>query len=212
MNVQYKPIERFFEKEDSLVRLNNVFLTDKGMTLYIGYAYSGDLVMTVYGGESVPSANRKYEKRFVVPNTDEYYPIFLNLYNNIINVEIMGHKRDSEKDRERYEKFRASVKRFTQPKLVKYGRVIWQSDDEPWNLANKLILDKTSEGIELTFESRKEYSNIFRAGERDFIVNVSNSGSRYEPFNLCFVQLIRELQPQANNEGVVHSETEGFSE
>ncbi len=194
MDVKFKPIDRLWVRENDVVQLNNVFLTNQGMTLFVGYGWNGDIVMTVSGGDCVPSVNRKYEKNFVISTTDDYYPIFLNLYNNIINVEIMGHRRESQKDQERYEKFRDSVKRFTQPKLVKYGRVIWQSDDEPWNLSNKFILEKKKEGIALTFESRKEYSNVFRSSERDFVVNISNSGSRYEPFNLCFVQFIRELQ------------------
>jgi hypothetical protein len=212
MNVQYKPIERFFEKEDSLVRLNNVFLTDKGMTLYIGYAYSGDLVMTVNGGNCTPSANRHYEKRFVVPSTDEYYPVFLNLYNNIVNIEIMGHRRESQKDQEMYERFRESIKRHTQPKLVKYGKVIWQSDDEPWNLCNKFILEKATDGIALTFESRKEYSDVFGSSSRDFVVNISNSGSRYEPFNLCFVQFFRELQTPIEKTSDAQSSVAGEEE
>ena len=124
----------------------------------------------------------------------------------------MGHRRESQKDQEMYERFRESIKRHTQPKLVKYGKVIWQSDDEPWNLCNKFILEKATDGIALTFESRKEYSDVFSSSSRDFVVNISNSGSRYEPFNLCFVQFFRELQTPIEKTSDAQSSVAGEEE
>lgn len=72
--------------------------------------------------------------------------------------------------------------------LVHDGNIELYSDAIYDERANLMIIKRTEEGIAFTFFDNPGDPAF------GFGIRISNSGSKYEPFNLCFMKLFNELQ------------------
>ena len=73
-------------------------------------------------------------------------------------------------------------------RLVQDSAIIWYSDNIYDEKANKLKIEKKDDKIILTFTDNPDDPTF------GFGIRICNSGSKYEPFNLCFMNLFNQLQ------------------
>lgn len=73
------------------------------------------------------------------------------------------------------------------------NKIIWKSDDFPIEEASSLIIEKSENSYIISFE--KSLSEIER---NTFAVRIRNSGSRYSPYNVPFMNLYRTLLTMRN--------------
>lgn len=72
-------------------------------------------------------------------------------------------------------------------------KIIWHSDDCEYESASKLVIEKKEEKFLITFHKSKNSQLLYTSN-----VRISNSGSRYEPFNITFMNMYRKLQQYKN--------------
>lgn len=111
--------------------------------------------------------------------------IELNLYSTVEQIE---HKTDDNLKANN----NLMVKQCYE-KLVQNNTIIWYSDNIYDEKANKLEIVKEEDNITLTFTDNPDDS-IFGFG-----IRICNSGSKYDPFNLCFMRLFNQLQSLQKN-------------
>ncbi len=79
---------------------------------------------------------------------------------------------------------------------AKKNEVTWISDELAKEVANEVTISKQSEVIRLSFKTKPQTfgydRNYFQFGM--ISIRFRNSGSRYRPFNLIFMNLFNELQ------------------
>ena len=192
MKISYSEIDKFWwNKDGKASQIFNVCLVNQDKALLSGYGAAGDLFMMVKCNDCQISKRGKCERTFFVPRNDDIYPLFLKLYKNVVdaNISSSGYGEN--------ERLKMKLKRtMSYRDILNYrGEIVWQSDDDPWNLSRVMTIKSGQDGIELSFESRNDFNPEIPSRDRDHCVFISNSGSRYEPFNICFAQLHQELQP-----------------
>jgi len=79
----------------------------------------------------------------------------------------------------------------------------WYSDELPIDIASKLTIKKEEETFKVLFEkSKKAWDGIFIT----YSIRFRNSGSRYNPFNINFMQMYNELKEYDPNYHQIHIE------
>jgi len=117
------------------------------------------------------------------------YSLFDNLYHNIKNNKIYYDKENCFKSEEN--------------KLFKDGKIDWYSDEFYEEIASRLVIEKIDERFKITFiKSKKDLDGIFRT----YAVRFRNSGSRYKPFNACFMYMYNKLKEYDSDYHQIHME------
>ena len=70
---------------------------------------------------------------------------------------------------------------------MKNEAVEWHSDDLPYDVASNFVIEKLDDCYRVTFNKSK--NNNFPT----YSVRISNSGSRYEHFNVVFMRMYQKL-------------------
>lgn len=79
----------------------------------------------------------------------------------------------------------------------------WYSDELPVDIASKLTIKKEDETFKVLFEKSKEFQDgIFLT----YSIRFRNSGSRYNPFNICFMKMYNSLKEYDPNNHQIHME------
>ena len=81
-------------------------------------------------------------------------------------------------------------------KLVQNDTVIWYSDNTYDENANILQIERNCEEIKLTFIDNPADPAF------GFGIRICNSGSKYDPFNICFMNLFNQLQLLVKEESI----------
>lgn len=79
------------------------------------------------------------------------------------------------------------------------GCITWISDEVPDESANSVEITKKGENFIITF-SQKDNLNFH------YTVRFSNSGSRYDPFNILFMEMYRKLKTYDSTYYQIHME------
>ena len=86
-------------------------------------------------------------------------------------------------------------------KLFQNGVIKWYSDDAPLEDASKVEIKKAEEFYDITFYQGKEDS-----GFPTYTVRFRNSGSRYEPYNIAFMNMYIGLSEYNQDYHQIHIE------
>lgn len=150
----------------------------------------------------VSKKNLLYEKQIVnFEITKENYVLFSlfeKLYNRIINsdiykideIELEIHSQEEIEEKIRmYKEWNDDLKKsFVYKDLVRNGVISWRHDEQIYEEANTLNIYKEEEKYRLEFILKdKQLSNFID-------IRFRNSGSRYFPFNIPFMELYHCLQ------------------
>lgn len=164
----------------------------------------------------------------------EIYEIFDSLYKEILNggnLEITEEENNflkmecsmyekgyhlelAEMEKRREKTRQLNLRIASVMSLIKDDKVIWRSDDFPAENAPFFIIHKLSNAYELEFgeststkklDDFQEFPLHDAANESWISVRLRNSGSRYEPFNTCFMHAYNkmlELDPKYHQIGI----------
>ena len=88
-------------------------------------------------------------------------------------------------------------------KLFKNNMIEWYSDELPKEIASKLTIKKENETFKVLFEKSKKEQDGFLI---TYSIRFRNSGSRYNPFNISFMNMYNELKKYDPNYYQIHIE------
>lgn len=145
-----------------------------------------DLYFVLRTKNEIPYEGKTNIDFIISKDNYELYSLFDTLYNDVINIRLYDEERLNHgyKRRREYKSLVSKDKKIT-----------WMSDDEPDNIADRVVISKEEDSYKLTFR-RVESTNdpqYFRSGY-SITIRFRNSGSRYEPFNIAFMKLYRDVQ------------------
>lgn len=155
-------------------------------TCVILFAGNLDLYWTFIPNKS---ADKKNKYSFVI---DKSFPF---VYNNIEALFDAIVKNKPYKnayhidDMELREKELPNYKSSESLNLIINNKIVWKSDDFCEEEASQLIIEKMKDNFLITFKksNSKEYHNTFS-------IRFRNSGSRYDPYNVSFMNSYKELK------------------
>ena len=97
-----------------------------------------------------------------------------------------------------------NIKNNNRNDLYQNNKIDWYSDDFVYENASRLLIEKIDECFKITFiKSKKEYDDGILM---TYSVRISNSGSRYNPQNIEFMNMYDKLKEYENNFHQVHVE------
>lgn len=194
-------------KEKNKMNSYDFKITSEDNTLGIMFGGNGDLYFYV----KKTIMNQKQIINFEITKGNYIlYKLFESLYNQIINCDIYRldeyeleffDEQEAEEKRAMNQEWNEELKQSSVYKnLVKDGVISWRHDDQIYEQANILNIHKEDEKYRLEFvEQTQEWSPFLD-------VRFRNSGSRYSPFNMAFMDFYRELQKYDTEYHQIHME------
>lgn len=187
MTLEFKNNPCFEEIKDVLIR-------DGKQLLKIFYGSNFDLYIDIFGDYSIDE-NDCYSATFAIDHDQELYKYFESLVDNIINCNIFDAGNNEPEKCNTEEQMNESLKiKSVYNLLIQDSIITWYSDNIYDEKANKLRIEKKDNKIILTFIDNPDDPTF------GFGIRICNSGSKYEPFNLCFMNLFNQLQALNKNE------------
>ncbi len=187
MTLEFKNNSCFEEIKDVLIR-------DGKQLLKIFYGSNFDLYIDIFGDYSIDE-NDCYSATFAIDHDQELYKYFESLVDNIINCNIFDAGNNEPEKCNTEEQMNESLKiKSVYNLLIQDSIITWYSDNIYDEKANKLRIEKKDNKIILTFIDNPDDPTF------GFGIRICNSGSKYEPFNLCFMNLFNQLQALNKNE------------
>lgn len=164
--------------------------TDEG-AFRILFADNGDLYWRYLCEENILDASER--KEFTITKENYFiYGLFFDLYKNIKQNRVYFGLQEND-----YLQIKG------ENNLFKNGVIDWYSDECPDDIASRLIIKKEEESFKLTFvKSKEDYDGIFMT----YSVRFRNSGSRYKPHNISFMNMYKELKKYNFDNHQIHIE------
>ncbi len=193
-----------FKENHCLCGVKDVLIRDGKKLLKIFYGANGDLYFDIFGSRN-KEENSLCSATFSINKNEEIYKYFQFLVNNIIFCKVFDMSEtelelcdfnkiftdDSIQKRNENLKTKQVYK-----KLVQNDTVIWYSDNTYDENANILQIERNCEEIKLTFIDNPADPAF------GFGIRICNSGSKYDPFNICFMNLFNQLQLLVKEESI----------
>lgn len=177
-----------FKNNNWLDKVKDILIRDEKKLLKIFYGSNFDLYIDIFG-ERIIDENGYYNATFSINQSQEVYQYFESLMDNIIKCKVfdasdieLGICDSNEQINE------LSKNSSVYNRLVQDSTIIWYSDNIYDEKANKLKIEKKDDKIILTFTDNPNDPAF------GFGIRICNSGSKYTPFNLCFMNLFNQLQ------------------
>lgn len=161
-----------FRDNVHFTELKDIYIHNGDKILSIFYGGNGDLYFDIFCEED-------NEVLFNIDKESEVYPYFHTLFDSVINCNVY-------KDSPNLNKMLVLTK--ANEDILCDGKIVWFSESTYTERANKLTIEKNSAGISLSFTSNP-LDEIYGFG-----IRICNSGCRYKPFNLCFMNLYNSMQ------------------
>lgn len=176
-------------KKEGYNNTYNICLNDCNKDLLISFKQNFDLCWTIFYKENEEVKNKI---KFEITKENYYiYNLIDSLYNNIKNYKIADWYNENE--------LKTNYK-DNDIKLYNKGKVSWHCDSFQYNKGNILNIYPSKEKYIIEFENvRKVFYDMCS-------VTISNSGSRYNPFNILFMNMFLELQKYNPEEHQIHIE------
>lgn len=191
-----------FKNSNFFSKAKDIFIRDDKNTLKIFYGANGDLYLDIFGSRKVDE-NWLYTATLLVSEEEEVYKYFETLIDDIINCNVLDTSEielqtcDNEIEKEKLlnsvQSQNAAIKNSdTYKSLVQTSTITWYSDNIYDERANILRITKSANNITLNFTDNPDDPAF------GFSIRICNSGSKYDPFNICFMKLFNELQILSN--------------
>lgn len=166
-----------------------IIKTDNG-SFEILFAPNGDLYWR-YLSEINVLEDKPVQELTITKENYFIYELFYKLYESIKNNKVFFDKETCYNLNER------------ENKLFKNNMIEWYSDELPIDITSKLTIKKEDESFKVLFQKSKEsHDGIFITNS----IRFRNSGSRYDPYNISFMQMYNELKEYNPNYHQIHIE------
>lgn len=187
-----------FKNNDCFNKVKDILIKDGKKTLKIFYGANGDLYIDIFGEHNIDE-DGNCTADFSISKNQEIYHYFDSLFDNIIKcnvfetsdfeLEMCNTQKQIGKSLISSQLFNERLKSsLAYNSLVQDSIIIWYSDNIYDEKANKLIINKQDDKITLTFVDNPDDPTF------GFGIRICNSGSKYDPFNICFMNLFNQLQ------------------
>jgi hypothetical protein len=197
--VGYKVLEiRKSWDEHTKTYIINLLNNNQAINIY--FAGNLDLYWSYYDNEPFNFDSINSKKTFEVTKENYFlYSLFDQLYNDIDKCNIYpADLEDSFTDFNERQEI-AKMNSAERNMLFKNDTIKWLSDEAPEEDANSFTIFKSEESFIVTFIQKY---NMFT----HYAVRISNSGSRYNPFNILFMRMFNELQKHDDTYHQIHIE------
>jgi len=143
--------------------------------------------------------NLPKEKEFYITKENYVlYSLFEELYNNIKEYKPFGSLNEELNAHYQY------LKNTPERNLFKDNKVDWHSDDFVYENASRLLIEKIDDYFKVTFiKSKKQHDDGILM---TYSIRISNSGSRYHPYNIAFMNMYNKLKEYDEDYRQVHVE------
>ena len=186
--------------------VKDIFIRDDKKFLKIFYGANGDLYFDIFGSRN-KDENGHCIAIFSIKQHEEIYQYFEQLVNCIIGckvfdigdigLEFCDFNNDVTGKLNSVQKRNENLKTKQIYKILVHNDLfILFSDNIYDELANILKIERTCEEIKLTFIDNPEDPSF------GFGIRICNSGSKYDPFNICFMNLFNQLQLLGKNNSI----------
>lgn len=176
--------------------LKDILIRKDNKTLKLFYGGNGDLYFDIYG--EYTETEEGYNAYFEIDKEDEVYPYFKRLIETIrdavvfipseTQTELLDDPYEFYEIIEYYKKKNEELKEsYPHTELVKNGMIEFYSDSIYNEKANRMTMKEIDEKIRLDFFDNPE-DDIDGFG-----IRICNSGSKYMPFNICFMRFFDKL-------------------
>ena len=177
-----------FKNNNYFDKVKDILIRDKKKLLKIFYGSNLDLYIDIFGDYNIDE-NGRYNAIFSINKNQEIYQYFENLIDNIIKCKVFDTSDIKLEICDTKEQMNELLKNNgVYNRLVQDSAIIWYSDNIYDEKANKLKIEKKDDKIILTFTDNPDDPTF------GFGIRICNSGSKYDPFNLCFMNLFNQLQ------------------
>ena len=189
-------VKRYYDKYNEIY--NYEFLKEDNK-LDILFCGNLDLYFIIYG--------KNINEFTITKENMTIYNLFDNLYNDIENINIYDEEHipiyiETEEEqneylKERKDEYRLHNRSNYNELFNKENKTItWYSDETAKEVANYLKIIKEDEDFKLEFYTRPYIEGYDRDFNSKYSITIRfrNSGSRYKPFNACFMRLFNNLQ------------------
>lgn len=177
-----------FKNNNYFDKVKDILIRDNKKLLKIFYGSNLDLYIDIFGDCNIDE-NGQYNAIFSINKNQEIYQYFENLIDNIIKCRVFDTSDIKLEICDTKEQMNELLKNNgVYNRLVQDSAIIWYSDNIYDEKANKLKIEKKDDKIILTFTDNPDDPTF------GFGIRICNSGSKYDPFNLCFMNLFNQLQ------------------
>lgn len=177
-----------FKNNDCFNKVKDILIRDENKLLKIFYGSNFDLYIDIFGEHNIDE-NGYYNATFSINQSQEIYQYFENLIDSIIKCKVFDASDIELGICDTKEQINELLKNNgVYNRLVQDSAIIWYSDNIYDEKANKLKIEKEDDEIILTFTDNPDDPAF------GFGIRICNSGSKYTPFNLCFMNLFNQLQ------------------
>ena len=189
-------VKRYYDKYNEIY--NYEFLKEDNK-LDILFCGNLDLYFIIYG--------KNINEFTITKENMTIYNLFDKLYSDIENINIYDEEHipiyiETEEEqneylKERKDEYRLHNRSNYNELFNKENKTItWYSDETAKEVANYLKIIKEDEDFKLEFYTRPYIEGYDRDFNSKYSITIRfrNSGSRYKPFNACFMRLFNNLQ------------------
>lgn len=167
------------------------YLIDENKKLKIIYSGNGDLYISLYNKGIKYRKSEDKEDFLITKENYAVYSLFEELYEKITTGNIFSKGSELFKIINNFNSDR-NIRIAIEKGLINYDNEIeWYCDNYPKGEGDSLKIIKEEEQYRLIF---KRHSNKKREDFDNLSIRICNSGSRYLPFNCCFMDLYNGLQ------------------
>ena len=147
---------------------------------YFEILIGGDLDLYWY---CYPEEDESFSKTFVITRENDFvYNEFDKLYNNIKNNNPYG----SDEELDSY---------FINHSPYQDGKILWYSDDGEKDKVCNLTIEQEEDSYKVTLNKPEGYDAY-----SIFSIRFRNSGSRYDPYNIAFMGMYKDMEEYFNKD------------
>lgn len=159
-----------------------------------------DLYWSYHDNEPFNFDSINTRKSFEVTKENYFlYSLFDQLYNDIEGCNIYSNNQENIVNEFKEQQKVYRKRSFEYYKLFNNNAIKWLSDEAPEENANSFTITKSEDSFIITFIQKY---NMFT----HYAVRISNSGSRYDPFNIIFMRMFNQLQKYDDKYHQIHIE------
>ncbi len=169
-----------------------IFIEEDNSYLSILYGGNLDLYWSIHSNKRTLENDSKADTFTITKENYKLYNLFENLYNDIKEINLFE---DFEEDKDRYRVYNRS--NYQELFDEENKTITWYSDETAHEVANYLKIKKETDCFIINFniqENIEGYDSDFNSSLYDISIRFSNSGSRYDPFNIIFMRMYERLK------------------
>lgn len=189
----------------------DIHLIEENKTLSIVFAGTGDLHWIIKNNKTDNDEEYSYDNFEITKENYQVYSLFEKLLYDIKNINIFDKECEfppyveTDEEKEYYlEEQELDKKRYRMFNMAHYNDlynddekiITWVSDETGFEVANKVLIHKLENRFLIEFKTQPYIEGYEREDNLLGIMGIRfrNSGSRYEPFNIVFMRMFREMQ------------------